>query len=225
MDSIGTIRGVLFDLDHTLTDREKSFRKMAERMRKHYSKDLRPCSSEDLLTAFQRFDGRGYRDRDKFCGDLCTHLPWKNPPKLADLMKFWSDNFPHCAVESDGAKNMLEEFRSRGLRLGVVSNGNGPSQNIKVDILGFRPFLEFVLVSGEVGVNKPDERMYQLALDTIKLPPGQVVFVGDHPLNDVIIPQRLGMSAVWISGIFDWPAGYPLPSFSVQSLAELPTLI
>jgi FMN phosphatase YigB (HAD superfamily) len=44
-------------------------------------------------------------------------------------------------------------------------------------------------------------------------------------MNDVIAPEQLGLKAVWLRDIFDWPPGHPLPKYSIQALSELHDLI
>jgi putative hydrolase of the HAD superfamily len=225
MDRIGHIKAVIFDLDQTLTDRDKSMRKMAEVFAGHFAPDLRPCSFETVHSAMKRADARGFRPRPKFAGDLLEMLPWKSQPKPETLIAFWEEKFPICAVERAGSGEVLEELLGRGLKLGVLTNGETIPQKTKLKVMGFEPFFASVLISRATGTKKPEPAFYQLALDALGCTAETVVFVGDHPHFDVVMPQQLGMNAVWLKGIFDWPADVPPPVYSISELKELPTLL
>jgi putative hydrolase of the HAD superfamily len=225
MDSIGKIQAVIFDLDQTLTDREKSMRKMAELFAAEFGPALRTCPVETVHSAMKRADARGFRPRAQFAGDLLEMLPWKNPPAAQTLMDFWESKFPQCAFARDGAKEILEHLKSRGLKLAICTNGKVPPQMAKLDIIGLRSYFDAILISDATGTKKPESAFYQLALDALKCSASSAVFVGDQPLFDVITPQKLGMSAIWLTGTFDWPTDAPPPVYTIRELGELSLLI
>lgn len=105
---------------------------------------------------------------------------------------------------------VLERLAGEGLRLAVLSNW-GPWLR---DVLAYESLLdrfETVVVSGEVGVAKPDPRIYHRALDELDLEPGpHVAYVGDDVGNDIAPSRALGLTAVLIDragrhGDFDGP--------------------
>jgi putative hydrolase of the HAD superfamily len=91
----------------------------------------------------------------------------------------------------------LETLASRGFRLGVVSNFAPTLRGIlqQKGILGrFDP----VIVSTEVGLEKPDPAIFRLALERCGLPAEDVLYVGDHDRNDIWAPAQVGIDAVKI---------------------------
>jgi putative hydrolase of the HAD superfamily len=82
---------------------------------------------------------------------------------------------------------------------------------------------EVIMISGELGVGKPDPRIYQETLRQLGHAADACVMVGDNFRRDVAGAQDAGIRAVWISD------GRPSPDFSVTpfltvaSLAELPS--
>ena len=72
---------------------------------------------------------------------------------------------------------------------------------------GLASFFDSILIEGEVGFGKPDERVYRLALEALDTPAGDSWMVGDNLEWDVAQPQRLGIFAVWVDG-----AGKGLPA-------------
>ena len=89
-------------------------------------------------------------------------------------------------------------LRERGRRLALLTNGAGPAQRAKIERFGLEELFDAILVEGEVGFGKPDERIYRLALDELGVRARDAWMVGDHLEWDVAAPQRLGVYGVWI---------------------------
>lgn len=85
--------------------------------------------------------------------------------------------------------------RRAGLRTGLVSNSWGDHYLRE----GWDEMFDVVVISGEVGMRKPEPRMFHHALDLIGLAPGECVFVDDHPSN-VAAAAQLGLVAVRHAG-------------------------
>jgi len=221
----GTITAVLFDLDQTLTDRPASIALMARRWMEEFGFLLPGCSIQQLCECMHAVDGKGYRSREDFMAGLLESLPWTRRPEARGLLEFWQHEFPRCAVARPGASKALKHIASRGFKIGVVTNGSTGSQNGKLDAMGLRPFLSCVVVSETVGIKKPDPRIYQLALDDLKARAVTTAFVGDNPELDILPPRKLGMTAIWLAGVFQWPVNEPPPKFTIHSLEDLNGLL
>jgi len=90
----------------------------------------------------------------------------------------------------------LDALHSRGYLLGALT-GRIHSGEDELVRLGVRPYLHFVLCAGEVGVQKPDPRLYRAALARAGLPAEAVVLVGDQWV-DVEGARSVGMAPVLI---------------------------
>lgn len=116
---------------------------------------------------------------------------------------------------------LLERAKAR-YRLGLVSNFYGNVACL-CEEAGLGPFLDMILDSARVGINKPDPEIFLMALDRLGLPPGLVVYVGDSYERDIIPARRIGMKAVWLRG--KNPRG-PLDGGPwIRSLTELDILL
>jgi putative hydrolase of the HAD superfamily len=89
----------------------------------------------------------------------------------------------------------LAAAREAGLVTGVISNSNGSLESL-LQSLGFLPYLDVVLDSGVVGVEKPDPRIFRLALDRAGVAAHEAAFVGDLYSIDVLGARAAGLSAV-----------------------------
>ena len=101
---------------------------------------------------------------------------------------FWTAMEP----EADLA---LKLARARGLRTAVISNSNGTVADI-LTYLGLAADLEFIIDSSKVGVEKPDPRIFHLALERAGLEPDEAVYVGDLYSIDVVGARAAGMRAI-----------------------------
>jgi putative hydrolase of the HAD superfamily len=93
---------------------------------------------------------------------------------------------------------LLEGLRDRGLKLGLVSNAFDPGWLLHRDLeqMGLAERLDFAVFSSEVGVRKPDPRIFERALEALGVGPENALFVGDRLYEDVRGAGELGMTTV-----------------------------
>jgi putative hydrolase of the HAD superfamily len=122
-----------------------------------------------------------------------------------------------------GAIETIRTLGARGVRLALLTNGDAKEQRRKIERFGLASLFECVVVEGEFGVGKPDERVYRHALACLEATPGEAWMVGDNLEWEVAAPQQLGIYAIWIDF-----AGQGLPPNSpvrpdriIRSLSEL----
>ena len=92
----------------------------------------------------------------------------------------------------------LDELR-KGYRLGIVSNAQETFTLPELDIYGLRPYFETIVLSSSVGVKKPNARIFQVALDNLKIEPQHAAFVGNDLFADILGAGRLGMKTIYLS--------------------------
>lgn len=107
--------------------------------------------------------------------------------------------FADLSPPVDGARELVEGLASR-YRLGLIAN-QGPECVEQLGRLGFLNQIELRIFSEEVNLFKPDERLFQLAVEQTEAEPGQCLMVGDRLDNDIAPAQRVGMATAWIR----WP--------------------
>ena len=96
--------------------------------------------------------------------------------------------------------NILEELRKRGFTLGVISNADGRIAAI-LRKCGILPFFDSVIDSHEVRVEKPDPRIFLMALSQASARPEEAVYVGDIYSIDVVGANRAGMRAFLLDSL------------------------
>ena len=119
---------------------------------------------------------------------------------------------------------VLDALRARGLPLALVTNGDALQQRDKIVRHDLARYFDAIIIEGEFGCGKPEERVYREALRLLGVSAEGVCMVGDHLEWDVLAPQRVGLSGIWIDRE---GAGLPLadadarPHRVIRSLSEL----
>ena len=135
--------------------------------------------------------------------------------------RYWT--YPPSALYED-AIPCLEALRGR-YRLGVIANQPGEVRTA-MQRDGLEPFFEVWGVSDELGVGKPDPRLFELAARTARVDATAAVMVGDRLDYDVRPAKLVGMRAIWMlrGEAPDEPTPDQLAEAdgSVRTLTELP---
>jgi putative hydrolase of the HAD superfamily len=97
----------------------------------------------------------------------------------------------------DDVIETLDELAGTGVTLGIVSNFEAWLDDL-LATLGVRERFAVLVISGLDGMEKPDPRIYELALARASVAAGEAAFVGDNPEFDVDPPAALGMFPVLI---------------------------
>ena len=117
----------------------------------------------------------------------------------------------------------LERLASR-YRLAVVGN-QGLKARGRLEAAGLLRFFEVVVISDEVGISKPDPRIFELALEQLRVAPDEAAMVGDRLDNDIGPARRLGIIGIRVwRGPHVWQRPIDAcekPDLTVRSLTEL----
>ncbi|PSW62880.1 dUMP phosphatase [Photobacterium kishitanii] len=124
-----------------------------------------------------------------------------------------------------GAKSMLEAL-SQHAKLGIITNGFTALQDIRLERTGFADFFDVLIISEQVGVAKPDVKIFDYACQQMNITQRQqVLMVGDNPHSDILGGINAGMDTCWLnSDQKPQPKGIT-PTYTIASLAELQTIL
>jgi len=115
----------------------------------------------------------------------------------------------------------LDELEAAGLVLAIVSNFEAWLEDL-LGTLGVRDRFAVRVISGREGVEKPDLRIFELALERLSLDPVDAMYVGDNPEFDVAPASTLGMTPVLIDRRDRFPDA---DTARITDLRELPSLV
>ena len=227
-------KAVIFDLDDTLCD-------------------YASAREERLRRAFTLTPEGGSQPRDAIDLDRMIAESIQMHPHGADHFEELFARFGIVdAREARAAADWYRENRFHGLRLfaeveavfsavrgavsvgapkaarpfGVVTNGPTEVQRAKLELLGIDRLVDFVLVSEEFGVAKPDPEIFREALRLAGVRPQEAIFVGDSAEFDIAGAHAAGIPTVWVNRHQrPWTEPGPPPTRQIRSLAELPQLL
>ena len=97
----------------------------------------------------------------------------------------------------DGAFDAVRHARDLGYRVGVLSNGFNNVQHAKLRNSGLEPLVDLMVLSDEIGVNKPDPRLYHYAEQRAGTTADRCVMIGDNRATDIAGALDAGWRAVW----------------------------
>lgn len=147
-----------------------------------------------------------------------------DPGAFADRYKQLAlENARAFIIAQPGAPALLDELRRRGVPAAILTNGWSPLQQRKAECIGFSGP---VVVSSELGVQKPEKAAFAALARALGAPPGDIAYVGDSPAADVAGALEAGMLGVWFDAEgAHYPADLPKPAAVIHSLAELPGIL
>ena len=123
-----------------------------------------------------------------------------------ELVHHWQQA-SHTHVEAlVGSRRLLQRLRSLGIRTGLVCDtGLTPGRVVRwhLERTGLLELLEVQIFSDEVGVPKPQPRMFHAALEPLRAAPERSVHVGDLRRTDVAGGRNVGMGTVRFRARFD----------------------
>ncbi len=93
----------------------------------------------------------------------------------------------------------LAAVADAGFRLALVTNGGGDLQREKLRDIGIEDAFEVIVVSGEVGVAKPDPRIFERALESLGVTADRAAHVGDTLSSDIEGAIAAGVRPVWLN--------------------------
>ncbi|MDA1127881.1 MAG: HAD family hydrolase [Chloroflexi bacterium] len=129
---------------------------------------------------------------------------------------------PKDFMPFDDTVPALEQLRESGYKVGVITNLRRDLSQL-CERVGLSPYLDFMVGSEEVGIEKPHPPIFIAALEKVGAAPQEVVHVGDQIRSDVMGAQGVGMHAVLIDRSGFGPEA--VDCLKISSLAELSALL
>ena len=115
-------------------------------------------------------------------------------------------------------RRALEETRSRGWKLAILSNTDRDYIDASIDRIGVA--FELAIVASEIGSYKPGYRHWQRFFATTGAPPAGHVHVAQSHFHDVVPATDLGLRSIWINRYGEWHE--PVATRELRDLSHLP---
>jgi putative hydrolase of the HAD superfamily len=230
------VRAIFFDAGETLVYPHPSFAELFSEVLRREGRIVDPATVQETVSIYSKRFSDASRAEDI-------------PPRLWSISKersrtFWLEvyaNFLSDVGVSDGVDELaerlyeafsdlsnyrlhgdaiptLERLQAGGYALGVISNFEDWLERL-LDALDVTRYFPVRVISGIEGVEKPDPKIFRIALERADVEPSASVYVGDHPYFDIEAARRAGMLPVLI----DRRGRYPdADGIRITSLEDLP---
>jgi 2-haloacid dehalogenase len=119
----------------------------------------------------------------------------------------------------------LSKLKARGFEIAILSNGTPAMLEAAVNNSGLKALIDKIFSIEEVGVFKPDPRVYQIAVDRLNLKPEEIVFQSSNAW-DASGASTFGFKVAWINRFGQGEERLPgRPNVEIKNLLELPDLL
>lgn len=201
-----SMQAVVFDLDETLIDRRESLSRYAECLHAEFRSQTTMAIAE-FVAEFHRLDDNGRVSRDQFFDSLASRT---FSGTTAEQLR---GHFESRAWQSPqlfpGIRDTLLHIRTRGWRIGIITNGGVRSQTDKIKNSGLSELVHYSVISDAFGSRKPDKAIFQHVVVQLSIDPSRSWFVGDDPHADIWGAKQVGFRTIWIERYIRWPDDLP----------------
>jgi len=221
------LRGVIFDLFHTLTAAESEWTNLP------WTSDILGIDRRvwnDTLTKQSRWRLTGeVRDSVEIVRGLAHAIdPAISEEIIVRAAAFRQERF-RKALATIPSRNLLllSELRNRGFRLGLLSNADASEVAAWPDC-PLAGVFDAEVFSCHVGSVKPESAIYGECLTQLGLTASECIFVGDGGSNELIGARQVGLFSVFFSGVIEdlWPERIPaLAETADVHIRALPELL
>ena len=209
---------ILFDLDDTLFDHiataRASLRASTTPLPFFQTVDFEPFYQlySELLEEYHALLMAGrysYEEarRLRFERLLAPYWPAATATEIDDFVRANQTHYPLMRQPVAGAQALLQALKPH-YRIGIVTNNRTTEQEEKLAFLGMTDLVDALITSEEVGVPKPDARIFEVAMRYLGARPEETVLVGDNWRADVLGALAVGIRPVWLNRL---GAVRPLP--------------
>lgn len=207
---IDDLGAVVFDLDDTLHNDTHAYQSAAcdvaeelgaahnvcaeaifEAYIEHTSRYWRALSAEHLNTpiADSRYELWATALRSVGIDDEATTR--KAAQRYGERRRSYYTPFP-------GTLELLAALRKRDMKLGLVTNGFAETHYEKLELLGLAAAFDAVVCADEVGMVKPDPKIFLHACELLATPPSRSAMVGDRYFRDIVGARDAGLFTIYI---------------------------
>ncbi len=223
-------KSIFFDADDTLFDYPNAERAALLACHREFQVPVEPDvfigtyrrHNHDVWKEFERGETDQTTLRVERFRRLAAELAIPDLP-LERVSTFYLQTLAGQSQLLPGALDLVRELAEK-FPLALITNGIASVQNKRFAASPIAPYFRSIVISEEVGIAKPDPRIFKPALEKLDVEAGDVLYVGDSVSSDMAAARNAGMDFCWLN-----PGGLPCPAdhapaFIVRELSEIPAL-
>lgn len=204
------IKHLFFDLDHTIWDFDKNAQETLHELYTQYNLDELGCSSANQFITLYTENNHSLW-REYHLGNITKEtLRAERFHRTFLQLGIAPDKVPH-AFEDDyvritptktnlfaGSERVLAYLQEK-YTLHIISNGFKESTLMKMSVSNLNPYFSNVIISEDVGVNKPNKAIFEYALEKAGAAKEESIMIGDSVEADIRGAQDFGMKAIYFN--------------------------
>ena len=202
------VKWLFFDVGTTLVDEEKAYDYRVYEMIQGTNITFEEFNSKRIEFATQGLDGNSAAIKE---------LGLKKSPWPSEKEILYDDTI-----------ELLEYLKSKRYKLGIIANQKQGLKN-RLEKFGVLKYFDIVLASEEVGVSKPNRKIFELALSKVNCKANECFMIGDRLDNDIVPANQIGIKTIWIrQGLTKYQPiklGRAYSNFVVSSLSEIKDIL
>ncbi len=125
-------------------------------------------------------------------------------------------------VLNDGAKEVLEYFKTKGCKLYIISNGFSAVQHLKIERSGLKDYFTKIFLSEDIKEHKPQKAFFDYMLKSSNARKVESIVVGDNFTADIAGARNAGIDQAYYAPAYN---GEPLPFQPTRIITSLFDLI
>lgn len=172
---------IVFDLDDTLYN-ELDYLKSAYR---HISQHLEPKDWKTLYVSIFSL----YRSKENVF-DILTSKYSIDHKTLLDMYRY---HLPQITL-FNGVLDVIKTIKNKNGKIGIITDGRSRTQRAKIKALGILDFIDKIIISDEVGTEKPEQANFK-AIET-SISGNNYWYIADNLKKDFVSPNSLGWKTV-----------------------------
>ena len=142
--------------------------------------------------------------------------------ELAELFPLNRRKSPFLYEETFKVLDLLKDQ----YKLVLLTNGSPSLQQTKLEITPeIAPYFEHIIISGAFGKGKPDPSIFHHALAQCDVKPDEALMVGDNLMTDILGASRVGIPSVWINRENNEPHEEIKPTYEIENLEQLLSIL
>ena len=209
------IKEVIFDIDGTLYDYDLGHEAGMKAMLA-YAKEELGISEEEYKAAYSQKNKELTARLGKMNAAIHNRSiriqnmleAWKLPlfPHTQNLYNLYWDNLLAASHAEPGALDCVKALKEMGMTIGIGTDMTSMMQYRKLEVYGFGPYVDHMVISEEAGMEKPAKEFMELCVEKSGVKPEECIFVGDNFKKDIVGSVSVGMHAIWYN-----PKGKAVP--------------
>ena len=225
---------IFFDLDHTLWD----FATNSKLALKQIFEENK--LAERGIPSFEKFHDKYVPINDRFWARY--HNGFVSKEKLrhgrfydtlkefnildGELAEIMAESYvtisPKMTALFPDAVEVLQYLQAK-YKLHLITNGFAEVQWIKLENSGLKPFFEHIIISEEVGTQKPDKAIFEIAMDRAATHADECIMIGDNYNTDIVGAQNAGIDQVFFNPTKNRKK--QAVTYEIRELIELKTIL